>query len=155
LSPDVAPTLLCGAETGGLLRARPLVLRPAPSAPGRPPHLTVFSSHTDDPWNIWGDPNRQRRVWAAHDPTALAARLRGTRLFVSAGYGRPGPFDEPGQPEDVVEATVYREGRAFARRLRRLHIPVEADFYGHGVHDWPYWERELERSLPLLLGARP
>lgn len=116
-------------------------------------HLNLFSSHTDDPLDIWGDPKRQRRVWAAHDPTELAARLRGTRLFVSAGDGQPGPFEQPGDPRDVVEATVQREGRAFARRLQRLHVPVEADFYGHGVHAWPYWERELERSLPLLLGA--
>jgi diacylglycerol O-acyltransferase / trehalose O-mycolyltransferase len=116
-------------------------------------YLNLFSAHTDDPLDIWGDPDRQRRVWAAHDPTELAARLQGARLFVSAGDGRPGPFEQPGQLEDAVEATVYREGRAFARRLRRLHIPVEADFYGHGVHDWPYWARELERSLPLLLGA--
>jgi diacylglycerol O-acyltransferase / trehalose O-mycolyltransferase len=116
-------------------------------------HLNLFSSHTDDPLDIWGDPKRQRRVWAAHDPTELAARLRGTWLFVSAGDGQLGPFEQPGDPRDVVEATVQREGRAFARRLQRLHVPVEADFYGHGVHAWPYWERELERSLPLLLGA--
>jgi diacylglycerol O-acyltransferase/trehalose O-mycolyltransferase len=116
-------------------------------------YLNLFSSHTDDPLDIWGDPNRQHRVWAAHDPTELAARLRGTRLFVSSGDGQPGPFEQPGHRRDVVEATVHREGRAFARRLRRLHVPVEADFYGHGVHAWPYWERELKRSLPLLLGA--
>jgi diacylglycerol O-acyltransferase/trehalose O-mycolyltransferase len=116
-------------------------------------HLNLFSSHTDDPLDIWGDPKRQRRVWAAHDPTELAARLRGTWLFVSAGDGQLGPFEQPGDPRDVVEATVQREGRAFARRLQRLHVPVEADLYGHGVHAWPYWERELERSLPLLLGA--
>jgi diacylglycerol O-acyltransferase / trehalose O-mycolyltransferase len=116
-------------------------------------YLSLFSAHTDDPLDIWGDPSRQRRVWAAHDPTELAGRLRGTRLFVSAGDGRPGPFEQPGQPEDVVETTVHREGRAFAGRLQRGHIPFEADFYGHGFHNWPYWEREFKRSLPLLLSA--
>jgi diacylglycerol O-acyltransferase / trehalose O-mycolyltransferase len=75
-------------------------------------YLNLFSAHTDDPLAIWGDPYRQRQVWAAHDPTELAARLRGTQLFVSSGDGRPGPFDKPGQLEDVVEATVYHEGRA-------------------------------------------
>jgi diacylglycerol O-acyltransferase/trehalose O-mycolyltransferase len=116
-------------------------------------HLRLFSAHTADPLAIWGDPNIQRRVWVAHDPTRLAARLRGTRLFVSSGNGEPGPFEQPGQPEDRVEATAYGEGRAFAERLRRLHIPLQTDFYGPGVHDWPYWERELERSLPLLMRA--
>jgi diacylglycerol O-acyltransferase/trehalose O-mycolyltransferase len=116
-------------------------------------HLNLFSAHTDDPLAIWGDPVTQRRVWAAHDPTELAGRLRGMPLFVSAGNGDPGPFEQPGQPDDEVEATVHREGRAFARRLRRLHIPVTTDFYGPGIHDWPYWERELKRSLPVLVGA--
>jgi diacylglycerol O-acyltransferase / trehalose O-mycolyltransferase len=30
---------------------------------------------------------------------------------------------------------------------------VTADFYRHGTHDWRFWERELERSLALLLPA--
>jgi S-formylglutathione hydrolase FrmB len=42
---------------------------------------------------------------------------------------------------------------AFAGRLRRLGIEATTDFYGPGTHRWPYWERELRRSLPLLLRA--
>ena len=42
---------------------------------------------------------------------------------------------------------------AFVRRARALGIPVRADLYGAGIHDWPYWQRELHRALPLLLGA--
>jgi S-formylglutathione hydrolase FrmB len=115
--------------------------------------LSLFSAHTGDALAIWGDPVTQHRLWAAHDPTELAGRLRGIPLFVSSGNGDPGPYEQPGQPDDGVEATVHREGRAFVRRLRRLHIPVTADFYGPGVHDWPYWERELKRSLPVLVEA--
>jgi diacylglycerol O-acyltransferase / trehalose O-mycolyltransferase len=48
---------------------------------------------------------------------------------------------------------VMGESRAFVARLRRLGIPVRPDFYGPGTHDWPYWERELERALPLLRRA--
>jgi diacylglycerol O-acyltransferase / trehalose O-mycolyltransferase len=115
--------------------------------------LGLFSEQTSDPLAIWGDPKAQRSTWAAHDPTLLAGRLRGTRLFVSSGNGEPGPFDRAGRPRDGVEATVGRESRAFAARVRRLGIPATTDFYGRGTHDWPYWEREFERSLPLLLGA--
>jgi len=49
---------------------------------------------------------------------------------------------------------VLRESRAFVARLHELRIPVRADFYGAGIHDWPYWQRELRRALPLLLGER-
>jgi diacylglycerol O-acyltransferase/trehalose O-mycolyltransferase len=113
--------------------------------------LGLFSAFTPDPKAIWGDPRSDRGVWARHDPTELAPRLHGTPLFVSSGNGRPGPFEAPGEPGDRIEPTVLRESRAFVARLHELGIPVRADFYGAGNHDWPYWERELRRALPMLL----
>jgi S-formylglutathione hydrolase FrmB len=109
--------------------------------------LGLFSAQTNDPDAVWGDPVADRPTWAAHDPTALAARLRGTRLFVASGNG------EHAGKRDPVEATVYAESRAFVARLRRLHVGVRTDFYGPGTHNWPYWQRDLRRSLPLLLGV--
>jgi diacylglycerol O-acyltransferase / trehalose O-mycolyltransferase len=114
--------------------------------------LRLFAQYTDDPHAVWGNPKADRDVWAAHDPTELAGRLHGVRLFVSAGDGRPGPLDPPRTRRNAVEVTVGRESHAFARRLRRLGIPARIDFYGPGTHDWPYWERELHRALPTLLG---
>jgi len=115
--------------------------------------LGLFASFTPDPRAIWGDPVRQRDIWAQHDPTELAARLRGTRLFVSAGNARPRPLETAGAQPDRIEPTVLRESRAFVARLDRLGIPVRTDSYGAGLHAWPYWERELHRALPLLLAA--
>jgi diacylglycerol O-acyltransferase / trehalose O-mycolyltransferase len=114
--------------------------------------LGLFSSFTSDPFVIWGDPERDRRQWERHDPTELAAQLRGIPLFVSSGDGDPGPYEPPDGEVDPIEQVVHRESRAFVRRLHELAIPVEADFYGAGAHDWPYFGRELERALPLLLG---
>jgi diacylglycerol O-acyltransferase/trehalose O-mycolyltransferase len=109
--------------------------------------LGLFSAYTSDPAAVWGDPKADRRTWAAHDPTELAGRLRGARLFVASGNGR-----RPGG-RDPIEATVFGESRAFVARLHALRIPVRTDFYGPGTHAWRYWERDLRRSLPLLLGA--
>ena len=75
------------------------------------------------PGAVWGDPARDRATWAAHDPTTLAPRLRGTRLFVASGDGRRGPFDRPGRPRDGIEAMVGAETRSFVARLRALRLP--------------------------------
>jgi diacylglycerol O-acyltransferase / trehalose O-mycolyltransferase len=115
--------------------------------------LGLFGEFTEDPLAIWGDPERDRDVWAAHDPTELADRLDGTALFVSSGDGRAGRFEPPGAERDPLERALLPQSRAFVAELRRRDIPVRADFYGPGTHDWPYFERELKRALPLLLDA--
>ncbi len=107
--------------------------------------LGLFSSYTSDPHDVWGDPDADRANWRRHDPTSLLPALKGIPLFVSSGDGR-------GAKRDAIEAEVGAESRAFARRARALHVPLHADLYPGGTHDWPYWQRELHRALPLLLG---
>jgi S-formylglutathione hydrolase FrmB len=119
----------------------------------------LLRAYGQDPRGLWGDPQRQAAVWAAHNPTDLAARLRGVELFVSVGNGQPGPLDTtvPSQQARQLEQALQPESLAFVRRLRQLGIAVQVDAYGPGSHDWPYWQRELHRSLPLLrraLGVR-
>jgi diacylglycerol O-acyltransferase / trehalose O-mycolyltransferase len=115
--------------------------------------LGAFSDFgASDPYAIWGDPVAQRAIWTAHDPVSLAPRLRGIPLFLSVGNGTAGPFDPPGTTDDG-EAWIQQMNLDFAARLAQLRIPVTTDFYGPGTHSWPYWERELHRSLPLLLDA--
>ena len=109
----------------------------------------------EDPDALWGDPRRHGDIWAAHNPYDLAPRLREVDLFVSVGNGQPGPLDGPaanGQLQQIEQA-LYPQNLAFVERLRQLGIPVRFDNYGPGIHKWPYWQRELHRSLPLLLGA--
>jgi alpha-glucoside transport system permease protein len=109
----------------------------------------------EDPDALWGDPRRHGDLWAAHNPYDLAPRLREVGLFVSVGNGQPGPLDGPatnGQLQQIEQA-LYPQNLAFVERLRQLGIPVRFDAYGPGIHNWPYWQRELHRSLPMLLGA--
>jgi diacylglycerol O-acyltransferase/trehalose O-mycolyltransferase len=109
----------------------------------------------EDPDALWGDPRRHGDLWAAHNPYDLAPRLRDVALFVSVGSGQPGPLDGPATNEQLqqIEQALYPQNLAFVERLRQLDIPVRFDNYGPGIHNWPYWQRELHRSLPLLLGA--
>jgi len=109
----------------------------------------------EDPDALWGDPRRHGDRWAAHNPYDLAPQLPKVGLFVSVGNGQPGPLDGPatnGQLQQIEQA-LYPQNLAFVERLRQLGIPVRFDNYGPGIHNWPYWQRELHRSLPMLLGA--
>lgn len=102
---------------------------------------------------LWGDPARQAEIWAAHDPFSLAANLKEIPVFVSSGNGDPGPFDAPGTGTDGLESAALQSSQLFAGHLAGLGGNVTTDFYGAGTHSWAYWDRELERSLPMLLEA--
>jgi alpha-glucoside transport system permease protein len=115
----------------------------------------LLRNYDEDPDALWGDPRRHGDLWAAHNPYDLAPQLREVGLFVSVGNGQPGPLDGPatnGQLQQIEQA-LYPQNLAFVERLRQLGIPVRFDNYGPGIHNWPYWQRELHRSLPLLLEA--
>jgi diacylglycerol O-acyltransferase/trehalose O-mycolyltransferase len=114
---------------------------------------SIVSSNGHDPDALWGDPTKQRLVWAAHNPLDLAFALRGTALFVAAGNGQPGPLDPPGTGFNESEALHGAETSALVDRLRLLHIPATVDLYGPGTHTWPYWQRELHASFPMLMAA--
>jgi len=106
-----------------------------------------------NPDDLWGDPQDNVQRWAEHNPTDLAARLRATALFVSAGNGRAGPLDTGTTAPDSIEESIYAEHIAFTARLRQLSIPATVDLYGNGTHNWPYWQREFHKAWPLLARA--
>ena len=101
---------------------------------------------------VWGDPVDQLDVWKAHNPIDLAESLRGTTLYISYGEGGQGPLD-PEPPGDDGEAFRAIGNQAFVQRIGQLGIPATVDAYGPGSHTWPYFERALHNSLPLLLRA--
>jgi diacylglycerol O-acyltransferase/trehalose O-mycolyltransferase len=106
----------------------------------------------EDPEALWGDPIRDEQVWQAHNPTAPAGRLKGVRPYVSSGDGDPDPLDPPGAGGDY-EGSLPRQSESFAEAAKAAGIAVTTDFYGDGTHTFPYWERALERSLPMMREA--
>jgi S-formylglutathione hydrolase FrmB len=113
---------------------------------------TVGSDFEGEP-AMWGDKTAQADIWESHNPTSLADELEGTPLYVSWGNGQFGPLDEPGWDDDGLEAWVAPQNEAFTARLRDLGIDATIDDYGDGLHTWPYWERGLHESLPMLREA--
>ncbi|NGO08701.1 hypothetical protein G5C60_14040 [Streptomyces sp. HC44] len=120
---------------------------------------------------LWGDPVTQRANWQAHDPYYLAEQLHRIPVHLSSGDGRAGVLDPPGVepdpdvpgledpadpfPTDAISPTetlMERESRALSRRLQSVGAHVTTHFYA-GTHSPPYWAREWNRSLPMLLRA--
>jgi diacylglycerol O-acyltransferase/trehalose O-mycolyltransferase len=116
-------------------------------------YVDLVRSQGEDPSLLWGDPGADSAVWAAHNPYDLAAKLRGTLLFVAVGTGQPGPLDRAGTAASTGESSLAAENAALAGRLRALKIPAQFDFYGPGTHDWPYWQQDLHQAWPLLQHA--
>ncbi|MFE3851745.1 alpha/beta hydrolase [Streptomyces griseorubiginosus] len=112
----------------------------------------ILQAYGEDPLALWGDPVAQRAIWEAHDPYYLTDRLRSTPVFLSSGDGTAGPFDPPGA-HDALEAQLNEMNHAVADQLKAAGVQLTTDFYGPGTHHWPYWQRELHRSLPMLLHA--
>ncbi|WP_425839199.1 alpha/beta hydrolase [Streptomyces fractus] len=115
--------------------------------------MGFFAGQGDDPLRVWGDPVAQRDIWAAHDPYYLAKRLTSLPVYLSCGDGTAGPLDPPGAT-NALEADFNRQNHALAAQLRKAGAKhLTTNFYGPGTHAWPYWQRELHASLPMLLHA--
>ncbi|MCF6476186.1 esterase family protein [Nonomuraea sp. MG754425] len=119
--------------------------------------MNAQAGEKQNPLALWGDPERDRRVWAANDPLALVANLKGVSLYLSSGTNSfNGPLDPPGSPwhpAHLGEPLSAYTGRALSERLKRLGIPHTLHLYGNGTHTWPYWIREFKTSYPMIRKA--
>jgi diacylglycerol O-acyltransferase/trehalose O-mycolyltransferase len=101
---------------------------------------------------LWGSPRRNRRRWLESDPHHLAQQLRGTDLYISRADGRPHPDDDVPRGAGWLERFFATSTESLIRRLDELGIPATVS-RGDGVHEWPTWRRELDRSWPFLLAG--
>jgi S-formylglutathione hydrolase FrmB len=113
--------------------------------------LLLLRGH-ENPHALWGSPRRSRRRWLANDPYHLAEALRGTALYISRADGRPHPDDDVPRGAGWLERFFATSTESFVRRLDELGIPATVS-RGDGVHEWPTWRRELDRSWPFLLAG--
>ncbi|MFD0688190.1 alpha/beta hydrolase [Actinomadura fibrosa] len=125
------------------------------TAPGMPAVLTAMNKEAGT--SIWGDPVTNRANWQAHDGTVMVAKLKGVGVYVSSGNGEVGPYDKPGTAAwdagRVGEQLAGQMNENFVAAARRAGVPVTANLYGPGMHNWKYWKRELVRSWPAVAAA--
>ena len=91
--------------------------------------------------------------WEDPNPVTLVPSLKGLAVYISYGNGTPGPLDDADTEFDVLEEWVSQGDDNFVAALAKEGVPAVVSAYGAGSHSWPYWDRELCASLPLLLAA--
>jgi S-formylglutathione hydrolase FrmB len=98
----------------------------------------------------WGLRADQEVRWRAKNPWDLATNLEGMTLQIRTGNGNGGgPFGGP--PLDIVELGVNQMAISMDARLDELGLDHVFEDYGPGAHQFPYYERSLERSLPAMM----
>lgn len=110
---------------------------------------------------VWGDPVIQADNWDAHNPIKHVDRLRGVSLFVTAGNGLPGKYDDETTPPQapVFEVLMHQEALDFVDALNAQNVPVTTRFYGNGTHpdgtgtSRHYDYESLENFLPQAMAA--
>lgn len=107
------------------------------------------------PGSLFGLRETEEVRWRGHNPWDLANNLRGMSLTVRTGNGQAGGTYGGGGPTDPVgsglETAVHLESVSFNDRLNALGIDHVWEDYGPGTHSFPYWNRDLSKTLPLLM----
>ncbi|GAB7105958.1 alpha/beta hydrolase family protein [Streptomyces phaeofaciens JCM 4814] len=106
--------------------------------------------------DVWGDPEKNARVWRAHNPAAMPRAFRGTHVHLSAGSSEPGPLDEGRSPDAFLvsmlgEIHLSKQIESFEQSLRSAGVDVTTHLYKPGTHSWPYWRDELHSIWPAVM----
>lgn len=102
------------------------------------------------PGDIWGLRAAQELRWRARNPWDLASNLRGMTVQLRTGNGQKGgPFGGPAF--DPIEFGVHEMAVSMNARLDSLGIDHLLEDYGPGGHRFPYYSRDLRRSLPAMM----
>ncbi|MEH3054486.1 MAG: alpha/beta hydrolase-fold protein [Patulibacter minatonensis] len=103
------------------------------------------------PYEMWGSEYLNITTWNDRNPAKNIDKLKGIKTYVSVGDGAQGPLDL-NFIVDPIEAVANASTKSFVSYAQRGGLDITADLYGHGVHQWQYFDAAFGRSLPLLLG---
>ncbi|MFC0314610.1 alpha/beta hydrolase [Gordonia phosphorivorans] len=116
-----------------------------------------------DVTNMWGPLDGPG--WRANDPYFQADKLRGTKVYLTAGTGLPGQYDNLGarliQGDPLVladqlllggaiEATVFTCTQQMREALTREGVDTTMLQRPAGTHSWQYWEADLHQTWPSI-----
>ncbi|GAB93107.1 alpha/beta hydrolase [Gordonia rhizosphera] len=113
--------------------------------------------------NMWGPLNGPG--WRANDPYLNAAKLRGTKIYMTSGTGLPGAHETLTDPSTggnvwtlsnqvvlggMIEVAIDQCTRQMTTRLAHLGIPATVTIRPAGTHSWGYWQDDLHNTWPSI-----
>lgn len=109
-----------------------------------------------DAQRMWGPYGSQR--WKENDPKQHVGALKDMTVYLSAGNGNAGPYDQqgpiPGYPANPaafgLEAMSRMTTQTFANAANRAGVDVVTKYRSSGTHDWPYWQYEMTQAWPYI-----
>lgn len=109
--------------------------------------------------DMWGPLGSAR--WQEQDPKLHTEKMRGQSVYVSAGSGNTGPWDQPSGLPDIptnfpgygLELLSRMTTQTFVNRARDAGVDVTANFRPSGTHTWPYWQFEMTQAWPQFATA--
>jgi S-formylglutathione hydrolase FrmB len=113
----------------------------------RPEWPAGFDTQGEESENVFGDPSEQRFYWTGHNPSALTANLRATRLYVTVGDGVPGSPQEATNTLGILaELELRQHAQDFNQAARNAGLELTYR-PRQGIHDWPYWRQHLKDAI--------
>ena len=121
-------------------------------------YLGLIQSQGGDPLALWDDPDANIDTLKQHNPYDLAPQLKGVRLFIFAGNGRPGPLD-PAGTKGRFHRNRHRSREPGVRpartptRIERRDRPLRARYAPLAVlatRDAPRMAGDQRRTRPAM-----
>ncbi|WP_431839257.1 alpha/beta hydrolase [Gordonia hongkongensis] len=125
--------------------------------------LVVEDRGQADMTNMWGPLDGPG--WRANDPYLNAAKLRGSKVYMTTGTGAPGVHEQLTDPSIAgdgftlanqaivgggIEVAIDICTRQMVERMRALDLPVQVNFRPTGTHSWGYWQDDLYQTWPRI-----
>jgi esterase/lipase superfamily enzyme len=108
---------------------------------------TGFGTQGQNYADVFGDVNGFYAT--GHNPTALVANLRYTRVFVRVGNGVAYPV-YPNEATNyfgaVAESDLYQHAQDFTAAAANAGVDVHYE-PTTGIHDWPWWRAALASAV--------
>ena len=131
------------------------------TSPGMPPLFSMITRNAGyDATKMWGPHYSQD--WFAHDPKLMVSRMRDMSIYVSAGTGNTGAWDEPSAaptvPQNleagVMEAASRLTSQTFVNSAKLAGVnDLQVRFRPNGTHIWAYWTYDMHEAWPYAAKA--